>query len=74
VHWLFGVRILSGKAKKNMQSWFGNQKCQEFIESEHEHAAATSSSGGKNMPHFCTDIGEKTKPTQYDFIKGKKSG
>jgi hypothetical protein len=29
--------------------------------------------GGKNMPHFCTDIGEKTKPTQYEFIKGKKS-
>jgi len=59
VHWLFGEN-LSGKAKKNMQSCFGIQKCQEFIESKHEHAA-TSSSSGKTCPTFAPTL-VKTNP------------
>jgi hypothetical protein len=64
----FLVRICQEKAKKNMQSWFGNQKCQEFIESEHEHAA-TSSSGGKTCPTLAPTL-VKTHPIW--FYKRKK--
>jgi len=50
------------KSQKNMQSCFGNQKCQELIESEHEHEhAATSSSGGKTCPTFAPTL-VKTHP------------
>jgi hypothetical protein len=57
VHWHFGEN-LSGKARRTCKAALEIKSARSSLSPNMNMQQPTSSSGGKNMPHFCTDIRE----------------